>query len=159
MSRANGTTGAKGNSRRRSPRSATTATLVVFTSAATNLAAADTNGVADVFLRSAVFGASPTTAHQPPAAGAESDGPSTNPSISRNPTNNTHLIAFKTAADNMGADDENDFTQVYGRLVRHRALARTPRPTSPARRRRPFRSGVNFSHLRSPERSGENLPR
>ena len=58
----------------------------------------------------------------------------------------------------MGADDENDFTQVYGAPVRLRAraergdlrLARRPAPE-------PFRSGVNASFLRSPLRSDENV--
>ena len=56
----------------------------------------------------------------------------------------------------MGADDENDFTQVYGRLS---GIVLAPNPATYVSRPsgdEPFRSGVNASHLRSPQRSGEN---
>ena len=151
FSRETGMNGAVGNRPSMQPSISDDGNIVVFASASTNLAPTDTNGVSDVFRRSATF----TTLISAPAAGIESDGPSVNPSISRNPINNTHLIAFTTAADNMGADDENDFTQVYGRasgiVLSPNPATYLSRPTS-----EPFRSGVNFSHLRSPERSGEN---
>ena len=156
-SRASGSAGDPGDRDSGQPVISDNGNAVVFASASTNLTPSDTNGVSDVFLRSVPFDASPSTSLiSRPSSLAESDGPSLRPSISRNPSNNTHLIAFTTAADNMGADDENDFTQVYGRasgiVVAPNPSVYLSRPTGDA----PFRSGVNASHLRSPERSGEN---
>ena len=158
MSRADGTAGVKGNNPSSQPSITDGGSAIAFTSAATNLVVGDTNATADVFLRSGVFGLTPTTSVvSRPSTTAESSGPSTSPSISRNPTNNTSLIAFQTEADNMGADDENDFTQVYGRLsgivLAPNAAIYISRPSGAG----PFRSGVNASFLRPPQRSGENV--
>ena len=163
VSRADGALGVKGNQPSSQPSINDAGSVLAFTSAADNLlgAGADTNATADVFLRSGVFAANPSTiiVSRPLTASpaVESDGPSTSPSISRNPSNSTNLIAFETAADNMGADDENDFTQVYGR---HFGLVVGPNPAiyfSRPSGADPFRSGVNASYLRAPQRSNENV--
>ncbi len=160
-SRASGSAGDPGDRESVQPAISDDGNAVVFASASTNLTPSDTNGVSDVFMRSAPFAASPSTGLiSRPSSLAESDGPSLRPSISRkisgSALNNNHLVAFTTAADNMGTDDENDFSQVYARVT-GLTIAPNPsiylsRPTGTGA----FRSGVNFSHLRSPDRSGEN---
>jgi Tol biopolymer transport system component len=161
-SRAGGSAGALGNGASSQPVISDDGNAVVFKSASGNLTIGDTNGVSDVFLRTSPFAASPSTSLvSRPSSLAEADGPSERPSISRtisgSALNNNHLVAFTTAADNMGADDENDFVQVYARVtgvtISPNPAIYVSRPTGAA----PFRSGVNASHLRSPERSSENV--
>ena len=163
VSRADTATGAKGNLPSSQPSINDAGSLIAFSSAANNLngPGGDTNATADVYLRSGVFAASPSTSivSRPLTAipAVESDGHSTSPSLSRNTSNSASLIAFETTADNMGADDENDFTQVYGRLsglvVGPNPAIYISRPTGAD----PFRSGVNASYLRAPQRSNENV--
>lgn len=160
VSRADGALGVKGNQPSSQPSINDAGSVIAFSSAADNLlgAGADTNGTADVFLRSGVFDAGPSTSLiSRPSTAAESDGHSTSPSLSRNASNSTNLIAFQTDADNMSADDENDFTQIYGRLsglvIGTNPALYISRPTGAD----PFRSGVNASFLRSPLRSNENV--
>ncbi len=163
VSRASTAVGVKGNAASSQPSINDAGSLIAFSSAADNLigAGADTNASADVFVRSGVFDANPSTSivSRPLTAtpAVESDGHSTSPSISRNAANSTNLIAFETTADNMGADDENDFTQVYGRqfglVVGTNPAIYFSRPSGAD----PFRSGVNASYLRAPQRSNENV--
>ncbi len=134
---------------------------VVFSSASTNLAppGTDTNGVADVFLRDGLFFVPSTSVVSRPSSDTQSDGASEDPSISRTPTgpDNHNLVAFVTAADNMGADDD-DFTQVYARATGAavdppNAARHISRPTGTGA----FRTGVNASFLRSQGRTVENV--
>ena len=157
-SRADGASGTKGNGNSRNVSINDSGQTLVFSSDATNLDSPDTNGVEDVFMRSGALGASPTTAPiSRPENGVEADGPSTAPSIAGAVTPGLNFrVVFETRADNMGADDENDFTQVYSRLAGGALL-----PPNPARYlSRPdgsgvFRSGVNASVLRATTRGSE----
>ena len=150
--------GVKGNEPSSQPSITDSGNAVVYSSASDNLTAGDTNATTDVFLSAGVFNATPTTSIvSNPAESIQSDGPSSNPSISRNLTNNTNLIVFQTAADNMGADDENDFSQVYVRLSGIVLSPNAATYVSRATGTDPFRSGVNASFLRSPLRSDENV--
>ena len=157
-SRADGAGGTKGNGNSRNVSINDSGQTLVFSSDATNLDSPDTNGVEDVFMRSGALGASPTTAPiSRPENGVEADGPSTAPSIAGAVTPGLNFrVVFETRADNMGADDENDFTQVYSRLAGGALL-----PPNPARYlSRPdgsggFRSGVNASVLRATTRGSE----
>jgi hypothetical protein len=137
-----------------------TGQTVAFVSDATNLVTGDTNGQSDVFLRSSVFAASPGTGIvSRPAPLVQSDGASDGASIGRAYSATTaNLVAFATTADDMGPDDDNDFRQVYGRVVGIVPVTLAPvyisRPDGTAA----FRSGVNASYLRSPTRGNENAP-
>ena len=123
----------------------------MFASRSDNLDAPDTNQAADVFMRT---GAN-TILISRPDAGVESVGASTAPSIARLVGNNTRLTAFQTAADNMGAEDDDDFTQVYARRTGI-VLGSTPLYVSRPSGTAAYRSGVNSSHLRPQQRSSEN---
>ncbi len=158
VSRADGINGTKGNGDSRNVSINDSGQTLVFSSDATNLDSPDTNGVEDVFIRSGVLGASPTTALiSRPENGVEADGPSTAPSIAGAVTPGLNFrVVYETQADNMGADDENDFAQVYSRLAGGALL-----PPNAARYiSRPdgsgvFRSGVNASVLRPTTRGSE----
>ena len=131
--------------------------MVAFTSQATNLEPGDTNAAADVFVRFGVFGNGTTTLVSRPENGILADGGSQHASIVRTPSGSgTYTVAFSTLADNVGADDENDFVQVYAR--RAGALILPPNPAFLVSRpdgTEPFRSGVNGSYLRAQARSTE----
>ena len=156
VSRADGVGGTKGNGGSRNVSIDNSGQTMVFSSGATNLDSPDTNGVSDVFMRSGALGASPNTVLiSRPENGVEADGPSTAPSIAGASGLNFRVV-FETLADNMGADDENDFAQVYSRIVGGAIL-----PPNPARYlSRPdgsgvFRSSVNASVLRAKTRGNE----
>lgn len=81
---------------------------VAFLSSATNLIASDTNGVADVFVRDRVAGA--TWRASVTAAGVAADGASALPSISAD----GKTIAFTSTATNLvGAADTNGVSDVF----------------------------------------------
>lgn len=135
-------------------------TQVVFSTASTNLIAGDTNGVSDIYSRGGLFNALSMTTGRVSRVGLnmgvviEADGPSYLPSIARNPQNNATSIAFETAADNMGANDDDDFQQIYAwrsGIVVVNSADHISRPTGTA----PFASGVNSSYTRSPGRDSE----
>jgi Tol biopolymer transport system component len=151
-SRATGPDGAKANAPAVEPSLSDDASTVVFSSTASNLAAADTNGASDVFARTGLGTVTPATELvSRPAPGALADGGSFTPSIARAATGGTYLVAFTTLADNMGGDDENDFAQVYaGTVGSASSAAYLSRPTGSGA----FRSGVNDSTLR-PSGGGE----
>jgi Tol biopolymer transport system component len=158
VSRADGLNGTKGNGDSRDVSINDSGQTLVFSSQAANLDSPDTNGLSDVFMRSGTLGATPSTSLiSRPAVGVEADGPSTAPSIAGASDGlGNFRVAFETLADNMGADDENDFAQVYSRIAGGAIL-----PPNPARYiSRPdgsgvFRSGVNASVLRATTRGSE----
>ena len=89
---------------------------VAFTSAATNLVADDTNGVADVFLHS--FDDDSTIRVSVASDGSEGDGPSGSHSIIGKPiaiSADGHYVAFESDATNLVADDTNGVTDVFVR--------------------------------------------
>lgn len=82
---------------------------VAFTSPATNLAAGDTNGRVDVFLRDTLLN---TTVRVSVADNeAESDADSADPTVSAD----GRLVAFETPATNLVAGDANASTDVFVR--------------------------------------------
>lgn len=74
---------------------------VVFASDAANLVSSDHNAASDVFVRDRLAGV--TTRVSITSAGAEADGPSTDPELSAD----GRLIAFTSAADDLVAGDRN----------------------------------------------------
>ena len=152
ISRAGGG-GAVGNKESSQPSISDDGAVVAFASPSDTLTPSDTNAFPDVFIGSGTA----TALVSRPQNGVESNGGSGTPSMARAPGNaGLRVIAFTTAADNMGAEDEDDFTQVYGRFV---GAVIAPNPAfyvSRASGVEPFRSGVNASFLRSPLRDSEN---
>lgn len=80
---------------------------VAFDSAASNLTAADTNGVRDVFVHDRATG--DTTRVSVNGAGAEANGRSDNPSISAN----GRVVAFVSLAGNLVPGDTNGTSDVF----------------------------------------------
>jgi len=81
--------------------------FVAFTSNASNLVAADTNGFTDVFVRDRLVGT--TNRVSVSSAGAEASGPSFLPSISRD----GRYVAFVSSAINLPAGTPGGYTRVY----------------------------------------------
>ena len=83
--------------------------LVVFSAQAANLVANDSNGKSDIFLRDVSAG----TTHRVSisSSGAQSNGPSYDPSISAD----GRYIAFQAAAPNLVANDSNQTWDIYVR--------------------------------------------
>lgn len=90
---------------------------VAFSSDATNLVAGDTNRWTDVFVRDLAAGIT-TRISQPD--GAEANGPSTFPRVSRD----CSVVAFQSSASNLVPDDTNRFSDIFvykrasGRMAR-----------------------------------------
>ena len=82
-------------------------TVVAFYSAAFNLVPDDTNGKSDVFVR--VSGSAATERVSVAWNGAQGDGSSTLPSISRN----GQLVAFPSLAANLVPNDTNDAADIF----------------------------------------------
>jgi peptidoglycan hydrolase-like protein with peptidoglycan-binding domain len=80
---------------------------IVFSSAATNLVAGDTNGVTDVFLRDTQ--SNTTTRISVSTAGLEGDQQSTYNSVSED----GRYVVFISAATNLVSDDTNGVTDVF----------------------------------------------
>lgn len=81
--------------------------FVAFDSAATNLAASDTNGVRDVFLHDLKTGVTELVSAAP--GGGAADGESVSPSVSAN----GRFVAFVSLANNFIADDGNGAADIY----------------------------------------------
>lgn len=87
--------------------------FIAFASDASNLAAGDTNGVRDVFLRDVVAG---TTARvSVSSAGVQADGSSRSPSLNRasGSANDGRYVAFASDAANLVAGDTNGVSDVF----------------------------------------------
>lgn len=99
--------GAQANGASSQPRVSHDGRYVVFTSTASNLVPADTNGVADVFVRDTVAG---TTALVSLSTGAGvPDGASSDPQISAD----SRWVAFLSSASNIVAGDTNGVADVF----------------------------------------------
>jgi Tol biopolymer transport system component len=81
--------------------------FAAFASAADNLVTGDTNGVSDVFVKDLQTGAIQRASTS--GIGAEANGPSTGPSISRD----GRYVAFQSEATNLVALDLNNSTDVF----------------------------------------------
>ena len=97
--------------------------FVAFSSEASNLAAGDTNGAADVFLHDRASAA--TSRISVDNVGAEGNGDSLRPAVSGDGS----VLVFESDATNLVAGDSNRFTDVF---VRDRAAAPPPPPPPPA---------------------------
>lgn len=82
------------------------ATLVAFTSEASNIAVADTNGVADVYV--CLWQEEMSTRVSVSSDGAEANGPSREPAVSDN-----RVVAFTSMASNLIDDDTNGVADVF----------------------------------------------
>jgi hypothetical protein len=91
---------------------------VVFVSRATNLAAGNTDGQAEVFVRDLAVGT--TTLVSEPSAGGQADGDAGFPSISAD----GQLVAFNSSATNLVAGNPHGYQQVYVRNLATSALRR-----------------------------------
>lgn len=94
------------------------ARFIAFTSQATNLVAADTNHVGDVFVRDRLLGITERVSVS--TAGSQGNGISERPSISAD----GRYVAFQSAATNLVAGDTNSATDIF---VRDRLMGTTTR--------------------------------
>ncbi|WP_218110671.1 TolB-like translocation protein [Ostreibacterium oceani] len=99
--------GVEGNSHSYSPSISADGRYVAFESYATNLAAGDTNGIADVFVHDTQTGV--TTRVSVDSSGVEGDNDSLNPSISAD----GRYVAFDSVATNLVAGDTNNNLDVF----------------------------------------------
>ena len=100
--------------------------FAVFQTNATNLFAADTNGVSDVVLKDLQTGV--LTCMSCAAGGVVGDGASSSPAIS----GDGRFVAFQSAATNLVAGDSNIATDVFVREIATGALEIASRATSVA---------------------------
>lgn len=98
--------------------------LAVFHSEASNLVVGDTNGVADVFVRDRLTGA--TTRVNVPSSGLEANGPSFNTAIS----GDGRVVAFASDASNLVPGDTNNTTDVFISICRPSATVITLDPVA-----------------------------
>jgi len=108
--------GVQGNQRSIVGGIAADGSLASFWSIATNLVAGDTNGVADAFVHRLADAV--TLRVSLTQAGAQANGPSSNPM----PSGNGQRISFESHASNLVAGDTNGFSDVF---VRDLATAQT----------------------------------
>jgi Tol biopolymer transport system component len=92
--------------------------VIAFTSSATNLVAADTNGEPDVFVRDVKRGT--TTRASVSSVGAEGNGASSEPTISRN----GGVVAFRSAATDLVPNDHNDEIDIFVRDLKRGTTTR-----------------------------------
>nr|WP_281720037.1 hypothetical protein [Nitrosomonas nitrosa] len=100
-------TGEEANGPSKQPSVSTSGSVVAFTSTATNLVPADTNGVSDVFVHDA--STAQTFRVSVDSAGAEGNGVSEQPSIS----GDGRFVAFRSAADNLVPGDTNGLSDIF----------------------------------------------
>ena len=123
MSRADGVDGVASNVRASVPSIRPDGTAVVFQSPSTNLEPGATSVITRIYRRS---GTTTSIDSRFPNAGALADGESRNPS-----TSNGSAVAFESDADNLSADDVDDFTQVFRRSSTSLLLASRPTGNAP----------------------------
>ena len=109
VSRAPGGSGAGGDSPSFAPSISADGRYVAFESAANNLSGADDNGVNNVFVRDLQNGV--TTYVNQAIGGAAADGKSSEPTISAD----GHYVAFSSQANNLTADDNDTYQNIYVR--------------------------------------------
>ena len=109
VSRASGTSGAKGNGVSLSADISPDGRYVVFASAATNLDPADTDAAHDIFMRDLHAGT--TTLVSRAVDGAKANGPSSLPSIS----DDGRYVSFASQATNLDAADTDASSDVFVR--------------------------------------------
>ena len=114
--------------------------FVAFYSEASNLAAGDTNGAADVFLHDRASGATSRVSVE--TAGAEANGDSYRPAL----TSDGRVVAFESDATNLVVGDTNRFTDVF---VRDRAGTAPPPPPPPPQCRVPNVVGLRLATART----------
>ncbi|MDX6706635.1 MAG: hypothetical protein QOI48_2481 [Solirubrobacteraceae bacterium] len=112
-SRAATATGAKGDGDSTQPGISADGTLVAFVSTSANLDGADTDAVADVYLRGVRASASTTTlvSRADGANGAKGNGDSATPVISTT----GRYVAFSSVSTNLDAADSDSVSDVYSR--------------------------------------------
>ena len=109
VSRATGADGAGADGDSANPAISPAGRFIAFESSADDLSPDDDNAVRNVFVRDTL--ANTTTLVSRAADGAAANGDSGHPSVSANGT----AIAFESVADNLSADDNDSFSNVYVR--------------------------------------------
>jgi Tol biopolymer transport system component len=109
VSRATGAEGAGADGDSASPSISPAGRFVAFESTADNLSPDDDNAVRNVFVRDTL--ANTTTLVSRAADGSAANGDSSHPAISMNGAS----VAFQSVADNLSADDNDNFSNVYRR--------------------------------------------
>ena len=109
VSRADGADGAGADGDSAAPSISPAGRFVAFESDANNLSAVDDDAVRNVFVRDTA--ADTTTLVSRAADGSAANGDSSHPSISSNGA----FVAFGSSADNLSADDNDNFSNVYVR--------------------------------------------
>ena len=113
VSRVPGAGGAGGDGPSSAPAVSGDGRLVVFASTADNLSAEDDDTVGDVFVRDLAAGATTLVSRATGPAGFPGDGSSAAPALSAD----GRVVAFRSGADNLSAEDEDggDDTDVFVR--------------------------------------------
>jgi Tol biopolymer transport system component len=122
VSRATGADGAGADADSTSPSISPAGRYVAFESVAANLSADDDDAVRDVFVRDTV--ADTTTLVSRSADGTPANGDSSHPAISANGT----YVAFDSVADNLSAEDRDEFSNVYRRNMETGEVAVVSKP-------------------------------
>jgi Tol biopolymer transport system component len=111
VSRATGAAGSPGDGLSNDPSLSADGRYTAFESNADDLDPDSNDSVGDVFVRDAVTGTTTLVSRATGAAGAVGDGDSSNPSISAD----GRYVAFESDADNLDADSNDSFTDVFVR--------------------------------------------
>jgi hypothetical protein len=113
VSRATGVSGAKGNGASFLSSISADGTKIAFTSVATNLNAADSDGSNDVYLRDLSANTTTLLSRANGASGAKGNGPSGFPGLSAN----GQTVVFESASTNLAAGDTDTFNDIYVRDI------------------------------------------
>ena len=119
-SRASGPAGVKGNAASLSPSISFNGRFVAFESIATNLHAADADGISDVFVRDLVTNNTILVSRATGPGGVKGNGGSNNASIS----GNGQFVVFESAANNLVAGDSNGQIDIFIRDLVNNTTAR-----------------------------------
>ncbi len=128
VSRATGAAGAGADDYSFAPSTSAAGRYVAFASFADNLSAEDNNAHTNVFVRDIQAGTTTLVSRATGLAGAGADGLSQSPSISAD----GRYVAFESGADNLSAEDNNAFVNVFVRDIQAGTTTLVSRATGPA---------------------------
>ena len=114
VNRASGVAGAVANDTAYDPQISADGRRVTFISSADNLSAEDNNTYLNVFVRDLEANTTTLVSRAAGAAGTGADASSYNPSVSAD----GRYVAFQSNADNLSADDNNTYTNLFVRDLR-----------------------------------------
>jgi Tol biopolymer transport system component len=128
VSRATGFAGAGGDANSSTPSISADGRFVAFQSDADNLSTDDNNNVTNVFVRDTLMGRTTLVSRADGPAGAGGDGNSVTPSISAD----GGFVAFHSLADNLSAEDNDAFLNVFVRDTQTGTTTLVSRADGPA---------------------------